>query len=93
MVAQKKVPLRTCIITRAKVPKKDLVRVVRTPEGSVEIDITGKKNGRGAYISKDLTVLTKAKKSKGLARHLEVDVPDVIYEELERLIIDGSEDT
>ena len=50
----KKIPMRTCVVTKEKLPKKDLVRVVRTPEGSVIIDETGKSNGRGAYLKKDL---------------------------------------
>ena len=50
----KKIPMRTCVVTREKLEKKDLVRIVRTPEGTVEIDLNGKKNGRGAYLKKDL---------------------------------------
>ena len=53
----KKIPLRTCVITREKLPKKDLLRIVRTPEGNVLVDETGKMNGRGAYIKKDIQVL------------------------------------
>ena len=59
----KKVPLRTCVITKEQLPKQELLRVVRTPEGEVKVDLTGKLNGRGAYIKKDVTVLEKAKKS------------------------------
>mgnify|MGYP003398579442 FL=1 len=58
----KKVPLRTCVITKEQLPKQELLRVVRTPEGEVKVDLTGKLNGRGAYIKKDVTVLEKAKK-------------------------------
>lgn len=82
----KKIPMRTCVVTREKQEKKNLIRVVRTPEGDVIIDLTGKSNGRGAYITKDLTVLEKAKKSKALDRHLEVEVPGSIYTELENII-------
>lgn len=82
----KKIPLRTCIITKEKLPKKELIRVVRTPEGNVTIDQTGKANGRGAYLKLDLEVIEKAQKSKVLNRHLEVDVPDNIYENLRSLI-------
>jgi predicted RNA-binding protein YlxR (DUF448 family) len=82
----KKNPMRTCVVTREKQEKKNLIRVVRTPEGEVIIDLTGKSNGRGAYITKDLTVLEKAKKSKVLDRHLEVEVPSSIYTELENII-------
>ncbi len=83
---QKKIPLRSCVITRERLPKQELLRVVRNPEGEVEIDLTGKKNGRGAYIKKDLDVVTKAKKTRALARCLEVEISDSIYEEIENLI-------
>ena len=82
----KKIPMRSCVVTREKLPKKELIRVVRTPEGSVIIDETGKANGRGAYLKKDLEVFKKAKSSKVLNRHLEVEVPDSVFEELEKLI-------
>ena len=82
----KKIPQRTCVITKEKCDKKDLIRIVRTPENNVEIDLTGKKNGRGAYIKRDIEVVDKAKKSKALDKHLEVNVPDRIYEELKSII-------
>ncbi len=82
----KKIPMRTCIVTKEKLPKVELIRVVRTPEGEVKIDVTGKQNGRGAYLKKDIDVFKKAKKSKILNQHLEVDVPDVIFEELENYV-------
>lgn len=78
----KKIPMRTCVITREKLPKQELIRVVRTPEGNVIIDDTGRANGRGAYLKKDQTVFEKAKKSKVLNRMLEVEVKDEIFEEL-----------
>jgi len=79
---QKKIPMRSCVITKEKCPKMDLIRVVRTPEGEVIVDITGKANGRGAYLKKDLEVINKAQKSKQLNRHLETEVNDSIYDEL-----------
>ncbi|MBQ8872150.1 MAG: YlxR family protein [Bacilli bacterium] len=82
----KKIPTRTCIITKEKLPKQELIRVVRTPEGSVVVDTTGKLNGRGAYLKKDLAVFEKAKKSKVLDRHLEVSVDDSLYEALNDLL-------
>lgn len=82
----KKIPLRTCVITHEKCEKKDLIRVVRTPEGNVIIDITGKSNGKGAYLKKSMEVVEKAKKSKALDRALDVVVPDSIYEELVNII-------
>ena len=78
----KKVPLRTCVVTKEKLEKKDLFRVLRTPEGSVIVDNTNKANGRGAYIKKDLDAILKAEKSKILDRHLMVNVPKEVYEEL-----------
>ena len=78
----RKIPMRSCVVTREKLEKKDLFRVVRTPEGSVILDDTLKANGRGAYLKKDKDVINKAKQNKILERHLEVEVPSVIYEEL-----------
>ena len=80
----KKIPMRSCVVTREKCEKRDLIRIVRTPEGEVKIDLNGKMNGRGAYIKKDVTVVDKARKSKVLERHLEVNVPDTIYDELKK---------
>lgn len=79
---QKKIPMRTCVITHEKYPKKELIRIVRTPEGKVEIDLTGKANGRGAYLKKDKEVIEKARKSKILEKHLEIKIEDNIYDEL-----------
>lgn len=78
----KKIPMRSCLITKEKLPKKDLIRIVRTPEGTVIIDEIGKANGRGAYLKKDIEVINKAKSNKVLERVLEVKVPDNIYDEL-----------
>lgn len=78
----KKIPMRSCVITGEKLPKKELIRVVRTPEGNVIVDVSGKANGRGAYLKKDIETFEKAKKSKILNKKLEVEVPDSIYEEL-----------
>ena len=82
----RKIPERTCVVTREKFPKMELLRIVRTPDGNIEIDLTGKKNGRGAYIKKDLNVLELAKKNKALDRHLEMTIPDNIYEEIKKII-------
>ena len=78
----KKIPMRSCLITKEKLPKKDLIRIVRIPEGTVIIDEIGKANGRGAYLKKDIEVINKAKNNKVLERVLEVKVPDSIYDEL-----------
>ena len=82
----KKIPLRTCTITKEKLPKQELIRVVRTPEGKIEIDLTGRLNGHGAYLKKDLSVIELAKKKKILNRVLETEVPDEIFEQLENVI-------
>ena len=78
----KKIPMRTCVITREKCEKKDLIRVVRTPEQEVKVDETGKMNGKGAYLKKDKEVIKKAKQNKILEKILEVKLEDNIYDEL-----------
>ena len=85
----RKVPMRKCVVTQERFPKKDLIRIVRTPEQNVEIDVTGKKNGHGAYISKSLETLELARKNKALQRALEIEIPDDVYTELENLIQNG----
>ncbi len=81
----KKIPMRSCVVTREKLPKQELIRVVRTPDGSVIVDVTGKANGRGAYLKKDLSVFEKAYSSKVLNKILEVDVPDSVFDELREI--------
>ena len=82
----KKIPMRSCCVTREKLPKQELVRVVRTPEGSVVVDTTGRANGRGAYLKKDVAVFEKAEKTKILNKQLEVEVPSTVFEELKNLV-------
>lgn len=82
----KKIPLRTCVVTHEKLEKKDLIRVVRTPNGEVLIDESGKLNGRGAYLKKDIDVINKAEKNKILNKHLEIEVNKEIFDELKQLI-------
>ena len=82
----KKIPLRTCVVTKEKLEKKDLIRVVKNNENEVFVDLTGKANGRGAYIKKDIDVLNKARKSKVLDKHLETTIDDSVYEKLEEII-------
>lgn len=82
----KKIPMRTCVVTREKCEKRDLIRVVRTPEGSIVIDETGKANGRGAYLKKDVNVINKAKQSNILEKQLAIDIPDSIYNDLTQLV-------
>lgn len=78
----RKIPLRTCVVTKEQYPKQELFRVVRTPEGEVILDDTLRANGRGAYLKKDLSVIEKAEKSKILNRILEVEVKEEVYETL-----------
>jgi predicted RNA-binding protein YlxR (DUF448 family) len=82
----KKMPERTCVITREKTLKKDLLRVVRDNTGNVSVDTTGKANGRGAYLKRDKEVINKAKTTRSLERILEVSIPDSIYEEMLTLV-------
>lgn len=82
----RKIPMRTCVITREKLEKQDLFRIVRTKEGNVIVDETLKANGRGAYLKKDINVIEQAQKTKALERHLEVTIPDEIYEELKNIL-------
>ena len=78
----KRIPLRTCVVTKEQFPKQELLRIVRDKDGNVTVDETGKANGRGAYLKKDISVFEKAQKSKVLDKILEVEVPDSIFDEL-----------
>lgn len=83
---QRKIPLRTCVVTKESLPKQELLRIVRTPEKVVKVDETGKLNGKGAYIKKDLAVLEKAMKSKILEKRLECKIEESVYEEIKKII-------
>ncbi|MGM8214510.1 RNase P modulator RnpM [Bacillaceae bacterium W0354] len=83
MSKSKKEPLRKCVITNEMLPKKSLIRVVRNKEREVFVDETGKKNGRGAYLKKDLEVIKNARKTKVLDKQLNVTIESSIYDELE----------
>lgn len=85
----KKVPMRKCVITGNQFPKKDLLRVVREPDGRVTIDDTGKVRGHGVYLCKDAEVIKAAKKKHILDRFLETQVPDKIYDELLKKVSQG----
>ncbi len=82
----KKLPERTCVITKEKTLKKDLIRVVRDKEGNVSVDITGKANGRGAYLKKDEDVIKKARDTKVLERILEVPISEEVYEAMLNIV-------
>jgi len=85
-VKNKKIPMRSCVVTKEKLPKSELLRIVRTPDGNILADETGKLNGKGAYIKKDITVLEKAKKSKILERALETEISNEVYEKISEII-------
>lgn len=82
----KKIPMRSCVVTKEKLPKGELLRIVKTPEGNVVADVSGKLNGRGAYIKKDIAVLEKARKSKVLERFLETEISEEVYEKINEII-------
>lgn len=82
----KKVVYRRCVATNTQYEKKQLIRIVKNSEGLVFVDLTGKANGRGAYIAKTIEALTIAKTRKSLARALDIVIPDNIYLELEKII-------
>ena len=81
---QKKIPQRQCMGCRERKEKRQMIRVVRPPEGAVKLDFSGKMNGRGAYICPDPDCLKKALRSKALDRSLEVTIPEEVYARLEK---------
>ncbi|HET7522006.1 MAG TPA: YlxR family protein [Bacillales bacterium] len=87
---KRKIPMRQCVATREMKPKKELFRIVRTPEGEVVYDPTGKKSGRGTYLSKDPEAIELAKKKNILAKHLKTEVDEDIYHQL-LLMANGEE--
>ena len=82
----RKIPMRSCVVTREKLPKQELLRIVKTTEGGVVADPSGKINGRGAYIKKDIVVLDKAIKNKILEKHLEITISNDVYDEIRKII-------
>ena len=82
-VKPKKIPTRQCLGCNEHKPKKELLRVVRTPEGEITLDFIGKKSGRGAYICYDVKCLKKARKSKRIDKNLDVVIPEEIYDKME----------
>ena len=86
MKGPRKIPMRRCIATGEQCPKKELIRIVRTPEGSIVIDPTGKANGRGKKKKKDATAFEIAKKKRLLQRALEVEIDDSLFDQLNALL-------
>ena len=87
----KKIPLRLCVGCREMKPKKDMIRVVKTPENEIILDTTGRKNGRGAYLCNDVECLKKAVKSSAIDRALKINVEKSVYEEMERQMSNENE--
>ncbi len=81
---QKKIPQRQCMGCRERKPKREMIRVVRSPEGNVSLDFGGKMNGRGAYLCPDPECLKRAIRSKALDRSLEVEIPEEVYARLQK---------
>jgi len=86
-MAVKKVPMRSCCACKEKKAKRELVRVVRSPEGEVSLEIAGRKSGRGVYICNSTACLAKAKKSRALSRALECEIPDEVFAHLEEELL------
>ena len=81
---ERKIPMRTCVVTKEKLPKRELIRVVRNKEGNVFVDETGKQNGKGVYLKLVKEVIEEARNKKLLSRYLECEVNEEIYDELSR---------
>ena len=82
MTAQKKIPMRQCLGCREHKAKKELIRVVRSPEGEISLDFRGKASGRGAYLCPQLDCLNRARRARALERALSCEIPDEVYEKL-----------
>ncbi|MBQ2877265.1 MAG: YlxR family protein [Clostridia bacterium] len=90
-VKQKKIPTRRCVGCGEHLPKSSLIRVLRTPEGEIVLDLVGKRSGRGAYLCKSVACFKKAVKSKRLESSLECKIPDEVYIKLEEELAVGKE--
>ena len=87
----KKIPVRQCLGCNEHKPKAEMIRVVRSPEGEISLDMRGKKSGRGAYVCHDVKCLNKARKSKRIERALDVTIPDEIYDAMEAELLEDGE--
>lgn len=81
-MAEKKIPMRKCTGCNEMKPKKELIRVVKSPDGEISLDLTGKKSGRGAYICREKACLEKARKAKRIEKSLETAIPDSVYDSM-----------
>lgn len=82
----KKIPYRMCIVTRERLPKYEMIRVVKDNKGNVSVDLKGKSNGRGVYLKKDIDAVKLAKSKKIIDKALEIDIPETIYDELLNIV-------
>ena len=82
----RKIPLRSCVVTGEKLDKRELLRIVRSKDGEVKVDLTGKMNGRGAYIKRDVKVLEEAIKKKSLERKLECSISNEVYDKIRKIL-------
>ena len=82
----RKIPMRKCVATNERFPKKELLRVVRTPEGELTIDRTGRTNGHGAYLKKDINAVNLARKKGSLESALEMKIPEEFWQEIEEAV-------
>jgi len=89
---KKKIPERKCIGCNESKPKNELLRVVKSPEGEISLDFTGKKSGRGAYICHNPICFKKARKAKKMERNLDCAIPDEVYDALEKVLEEGHDE-
>lgn len=82
----RKVVMRRCVVSNEMIPKNDLIRITKNKEGIVSVDPTGKAHGRGAYIKKDIATLEKAIQTRALARALQTDIPEEIYDQIREIL-------
>lgn len=83
-MAEKKIPMRKCLGCNEMKPKRELIRAVKSPDGEITLDLTGKKSGRGAYICPNKNCFDKARKSKRFEKALDTSIPDAVYDAMER---------
>lgn len=83
----RKIPMRKCVATGEHYPKKELLRIVRTPEGELVIDRTGRTNGHGAYLKKDMEAVNLARKKGSLSKALEMNIPEEFWAEIEQEVV------
>ena len=88
---EKKIPMRQCLGCNEHRPKVELLRVVRSPEGEISLDFTGKKSGRGAYLCRDIKCLRRARKSRRIDKNLDCSIPEEVYDQMEQELLSHGE--